>query len=262
MPQNISSLVVYYNRRCSSRRASPAQGRLDLDRDGQRGQGLDQGRRRGRQAGPPRPRRRPGDHPARPVRVVQRAASWSISTRSSLPLLPDPAARLRHVALPDLHRVDKVVPSQAEVEGRGPRGPLPERSARHGYVIAPVHPDLPADQEVRLGHRPLPQHDQPASVLHSDAYCMTSASGNKEAAWRFMEFALGPDGQRITAETGRTVPSLIEVSTSTRSSTPGPAGQLQGVPRHHPGDPAVAERLHLAGDRRRRQHHPGAGVLQ
>ena len=43
---------------------------------------------------------------------------------------------------------------------------------------------------------------------------MTTASGNKEAAWRFMEFALGPEGQRITAETGRTVPSLIEVSTS------------------------------------------------
>jgi multiple sugar transport system substrate-binding protein len=60
----------------------------------------------------------------------------------------------------------------------------------------------------------LPRHDRPASVLHSDAYCMTTASGNKDAAWRFMEFALGAEGQGITAATGRTVPSLIEVSTS------------------------------------------------
>ena len=44
-------------------------------------------------------------------------------------------------------------------------------------------------------------------MLHSDAYCMTTASRNKDAAWQFLEFALGPDGQRITAATGRTVPS-------------------------------------------------------
>jgi multiple sugar transport system substrate-binding protein len=61
---------------------------------------------------------------------------------------------------------------------------------------------------------PLPRHGEPAGILHSDAYCMTSASDGKDAAWRFMEFALGPVGQRITARSGRTVPSLIEVSRS------------------------------------------------
>jgi multiple sugar transport system substrate-binding protein len=61
---------------------------------------------------------------------------------------------------------------------------------------------------------PLPVFRAPAGILHSDAYCMTADSANKDAAWRFMEFALGPEGQRITAEAGRTVPSLIEVAES------------------------------------------------
>jgi multiple sugar transport system substrate-binding protein len=57
-----------------------------------------------------------------------------------------------------------------------------------------------------------PGMDEPASVLHSDAYCMTATSQEKDAAWRFLEFALGPEGQRIAAESGRTVPSLRSVA--------------------------------------------------
>ncbi|MGI9110845.1 MAG: ABC transporter substrate-binding protein [Gaiellaceae bacterium] len=61
---------------------------------------------------------------------------------------------------------------------------------------------------------PLPSFKEPAGILHSDAYCMTSDSKRQDAAWRFVEFALGAEGQRIVAETGRIVPSLIEVSRS------------------------------------------------
>jgi multiple sugar transport system substrate-binding protein len=67
----------------------------------------------------------------------------------------------------------------------------------------------------------LPQHKEPASILHSDAYCMTTASKNKSAAWRFVEFALGPQGAPITARSGRTVPSLIEVAESDAFLNPG-----------------------------------------
>jgi multiple sugar transport system substrate-binding protein len=56
--------------------------------------------------------------------------------------------------------------------------------------------------------------NQQAGILHSDAYCVTRGSKAKDAAWRFLEFAIGPDGQRIIAATGRTVPSNIEVSKS------------------------------------------------
>ncbi|MBK9715348.1 MAG: sugar ABC transporter substrate-binding protein [Kouleothrix sp.] len=61
---------------------------------------------------------------------------------------------------------------------------------------------------------PLPQGKQPVTILHSDAYCMTAASKNKPAAWAFVEFANSAEGQTIIAKTGRTVPSLKAVANS------------------------------------------------
>ncbi|GGK39192.1 sugar ABC transporter substrate-binding protein [Pilimelia terevasa] len=60
----------------------------------------------------------------------------------------------------------------------------------------------------------LPRHTAPANVLHSDAYCMTKGARNPDGAWRFLEFALSPAGARIMAETGRTVPSHMAVAQS------------------------------------------------
>ena len=60
----------------------------------------------------------------------------------------------------------------------------------------------------------LPVFDRSAGILHSDAYCMTKASDRKDAAWRFVEYALGPEGANVVAETGRTVPSLRSVAES------------------------------------------------
>ena len=61
---------------------------------------------------------------------------------------------------------------------------------------------------------PLPRFRERAGILHSDAYCLTSDSKHHDAAWEFVEFALGVEGQTIVAKTGRTVPSLVEVSRS------------------------------------------------
>jgi len=61
---------------------------------------------------------------------------------------------------------------------------------------------------------PLPVYDRQVGILHSDAYCITRGSRNKDAAWRFVEYAASADGQRTIAATGRTVPSNIEVSRS------------------------------------------------
>jgi len=60
----------------------------------------------------------------------------------------------------------------------------------------------------------LPQKDAQASILHADAYCLPSASKNKPAAWTFIEYANSAEGQTIIAGTGRTVPSLISVANS------------------------------------------------
>jgi multiple sugar transport system substrate-binding protein len=61
---------------------------------------------------------------------------------------------------------------------------------------------------------PLPQGHQRAGVLHGDAYCMPKVSRNKDAAWAFIEFANSSAGQTIIASTGRTVPSLQSVAES------------------------------------------------
>ena len=67
----------------------------------------------------------------------------------------------------------------------------------------------------------LPYYDKPASILHSDAYCMTKGSKVKDAAWRFVEYAVGPEGSPVIAKTGRTVPSLKKVAESDAFLDPG-----------------------------------------
>ena len=61
---------------------------------------------------------------------------------------------------------------------------------------------------------PLPRGDQPAGILHSDAYCLAAQTNNKDAAWTFIEFANSEQGQQIIAQSGRTVPSLKRVAES------------------------------------------------
>jgi multiple sugar transport system substrate-binding protein len=61
---------------------------------------------------------------------------------------------------------------------------------------------------------PLPNGESSAGILHSDAYCMSASTENKEAAWQFIEFANSIEGQTIIAQSGRTVPSLMSVAES------------------------------------------------
>jgi multiple sugar transport system substrate-binding protein len=76
---------------------------------------------------------------------------------------------------------------------------------------------------------PLPVGKFPASVLHADAYCMTSATQDKDAAWQFIEYANSPEGQTIIARTGRTVPSLKSVAASDAFLDPGVRPQSSRV---------------------------------
>jgi multiple sugar transport system substrate-binding protein len=61
---------------------------------------------------------------------------------------------------------------------------------------------------------PLPVGATPANVLHSDGLCLLAGARDKDAAWSFIEFAVGPVGQAVLAATGRTVPSLRSVAES------------------------------------------------
>ena len=61
---------------------------------------------------------------------------------------------------------------------------------------------------------PLPRYKQAATTLHADAYCLSRASQQAEAAARFVAYALGTGGQTLLARTGRIVPSRKSVARS------------------------------------------------
>lgn len=107
-----------------------------------------------------------------------------------------------------------VVPTEEEVAAEGDQ----DRFMRGGAAMylqsrRPV-PTLREIQDFTWNVTSLPVLDQPATVLHSDAFCMGANTDNADAVWSFIEFAGGSEGQLLLAETGRTVPSMISVSES------------------------------------------------
>ena len=68
---------------------------------------------------------------------------------------------------------------------------------------------------------PLPRRRQRAGILHADAYCMPKAGHAKAAAWSFVEYANSLEGQRSIAASGRTVPSLRVLAESPAFLDPG-----------------------------------------
>jgi multiple sugar transport system substrate-binding protein len=60
---------------------------------------------------------------------------------------------------------------------------------------------------------PFPTDVEPASVLHSDGFCISNGA-DADAAWAWIEFALGREGQEVLARSGRSVPSLRAVAES------------------------------------------------
>lgn len=133
----------------------------------------------------------------------------------------DPAAIEAMRFYIELRRKHHVSPTKAEAESED----LETRFASNKLAmliesrrITPAMREAPnLDWDVA----PLPQKQEQATMLHSDAYCMTKASKVKDAAFRFVEFALGPEGAPILARTGRTVPSLRSVAESEAFLTPG-----------------------------------------
>ncbi len=231
MPQNISSLVVYFNEKLFHAAGIPRpRAGWTWDEFVATARALTKGDVDGLGIEPSIIRLAPFiwsnggeivDDPDRPTRFT----------------LDDPAAREAIEFIVSLVRDERVVPTEEEVAAQD----LETRfvTGKLGMFLSSRR-DTPVLREV-LGLEwdvaPLPVAKEPAGLLHSDAYCL-SAGGEADrldAAARFIAFATGQKGQTITALGGRTVPSLKSVARSGAFLDPTqppahPEVFLQGIP--------------------------------
>jgi multiple sugar transport system substrate-binding protein len=114
----------------------------------------------------------------------------------------------------DLRSVHEVTPTDEEAEAEDFESRFLNGRLAMLMESRRVVPTLRTIEDFQWDVAGTPTFGTPASVLHSDAYCITAGSDAKDEAWTFLEFALGPDGQRIASEAGRTVPSLRSVAES------------------------------------------------
>ena len=114
----------------------------------------------------------------------------------------------------DLRTVHGVVPTEEEAESQDLESRFLNGDLAMILESRRVTPTFRTITDFEWDVAPLPGFSRSMTILHSDGYCLTAASDRKDAAWRFLEFALGPEGQRIAASTGRTVPSAVAVAES------------------------------------------------
>ena len=108
----------------------------------------------------------------------------------------------------DLSLVHKVVPTEAEVLAVSDEDRFINGTTAMLLQSRRVVPTLRQIERFTWDVAPLPRHEEAAGILHSDAYCMSATTENQAAAWKFIEFANGLEGQQLAARVGRTVPSL------------------------------------------------------
>jgi multiple sugar transport system substrate-binding protein len=228
MPQNVSSLVVYYNRNLFRQEGIPEPqadwtfgqmvsiaARLTLDAAGNpvvasdpdQGGGSGKAEIYGLGVEPTLIRIAPfiWSNGGELVDDERRPTRFTLDTPEAIKALED---------FLGLRARSRVTPSDVEVEAEDDESRF--ANGRLAMLLSSRRstPTFRAITDFEWDVAPLPVHREAAGILHSDAYCLTADSDRKNDAWRFVEFALGREGQRITASTGRTVPSLIEVSRS------------------------------------------------
>ena len=113
-----------------------------------------------------------------------------------------------------LRRAHQVIPTEEEVQAESDEARFINGRTAMLVESRRVVPVLRSITEFDWDVAPLPLFGTQQGVLHSDGYCMTRGGTDQGAAWRFMEFALSEEGATIMAQTGRTVPSRIAVAES------------------------------------------------
>jgi len=221
LPQNVSSLVVYYNRNLFRQAGL---------RDPEPGWTYDEFRAAARRL--TEPARGEGEIRRYGVGIepeLVRLAPFVWSAGGDIVDDPDdpgrftidtPEGREGLLAFLDLQGGDRLAPFEQEIEAKA----LDERflDGELGMFLSSRRevPTFRSIEDFEWDVAPFPRLREPASVLHSDAYCV--ARGDRaEQGWRFVEFAAGPEGQRILARSGRIVPSLKSVARSRDFLAPG-----------------------------------------
>jgi multiple sugar transport system substrate-binding protein len=226
MPQNVSSLQVYYNKGLFTKLgvAEPKPGwtwtdmlttAQEMTRDAS-GKIIKAG-------DPDAGLAQPAVHGLGTESAMIRVAPFIWSNRGRLVdsdtkptrfTFDDPAAREALKNFIDLRLGYGVIPTDDEAKAQDLVARFTSGKLAMLLESRRITTTLRAVTELDWDMAPLPIYNQPSGILHSDAYCITKGSKNKEAAWKFMEFAMSAEGQSIIASTGRTVPSHIATSKS------------------------------------------------
>ena len=110
---------------------------------------------------------------------------------------------------------EHVVPSKADEATESSQSRFQHGTLGMFFQSRVITPDLRETiKDFDWDVAPLPGDKNTVTILHSDGYCITSASQNKDAAWAFVEFANSMQGQQVIVKSGRTVPSLKQVAES------------------------------------------------
>jgi len=217
LPQNVSSLAVYYNRTLFKAAGveEPADGwrfndlvttaqrlRRDADGDGRTevwGVGI-----------------QPSLIRIAPFVWGMKGAVVDDQHRPSLLRLDGGNAVQAMALVKTLVADQRVAPPQAEAyaedhESRFARGGLAMlfQSRRYTATLRDLGAKAP-DWDVA----PFPLLRERVNVLHADAYCLAAKAAQPAAAKDFVAFALSVEGQSLLAKSGRTVPSRIAVANS------------------------------------------------
>ena len=137
--------------------------------------------------------------------------------------LDDPKTKEALRFFVELGTTHHVSPNEAEYKAEGPDSRFMRGTAAMTLNSRRAVPEFRTIEGFTWDVAAPPSDAESATTLHSDAYCLAAASSNKAAAWEFIEYAIGMEGQQITARLGRTVPSLKDVATSPAFLDPGQA---------------------------------------
>jgi len=208
LPQNISSLVVYWNRVLFERAGlEPPHAGWTWEEFRQAAIALTGGGNHGLGIGPSMARLAPFVWGAG-GEIVDDADEPAHLT------LDTPEARDALAFLVGLVRDDHVVPTETDLVAQD----LESRftAGRLGMFLSSRR-EVPAFREVAgldWDVAPLPVGAQPATLLHSDGFCLARGGDHLDEATAFAAFAGGPLGQGILSQGGRTVPALRSVAES------------------------------------------------